>query len=58
MRQRLFFYLMTSFGGCFLGGQVTSLSDTGPTGSGRSVVDLLGAYRLSSRPPKGDEWVS
>lgn len=48
------FYLDDVIGGCLLGGQVTSLSGAGQPGNGRSVLNLLGAYRLSSRPPKGD----
>lgn len=48
------FYLDDVNGGCLLGGQVTSLSGAGQPGNGRSVLNLLGAYRLSSRPPKGD----
>ncbi|XP_056913226.1 AFG3-like protein 2 isoform X2 [Takifugu flavidus] len=35
--------------------QVTSLSHAAPLGTGRSVHDLLGAYRLTSKPPKGFE---
>lgn len=54
MRQSLVFYLDYVIGECFLGGQVTSLSDARQLGNGRSVLDLLGAYRLSSGPPKGD----
>lgn len=40
-------------GWCLPVGQVTSLSHAAPLGTGRSVQDLLGAYRLTSKPPKG-----
>lgn len=46
-----------AIGWCFLVGQVTSLSHAAPLGTGRSVHDLLGAYRLTSKPPKGSVYL-